>query len=138
DWRERLSQLEPLDPEVAMATATYGEVIAGAKDPATLTLAKTAALGQKRGALTHALGELPKLPLERRKTRGRALNEAKRLLEELEAAKRRALEREAEGRSALDVTIPGRRPWVGRRHVLGQICDELLDLFHGLGYSVYR
>jgi len=137
DWRERLSRLEPLDAEVAAAAATHGEVIAGAGDPATLTLAHAAALGRERGALTRALGELPNLPLERRKTRGRALNEAKRLLSDLEAAKRLALERAAENRAGLDVTIPGRRPWVGRRHVLGQIFDELLDLFHGLGYSVY-
>ncbi|MEK7331343.1 MAG: phenylalanine--tRNA ligase subunit alpha, partial [Candidatus Eisenbacteria bacterium] len=39
--------------------------------------------------------------------------------------------------TGIDVTLPGRKPWVGRRHVLGQIQDELLDLFHGLGYSVY-
>src|SRR5205814_8694612 len=37
----------------------------------------------------------------------------------------------------LDVTLPGRRPWSGRPHVLAQVRDELLDLFHGLGFSVY-
>jgi phenylalanyl-tRNA synthetase alpha chain len=59
------------------------------------------------------------------------------LLEDLEQAKRAELARAAEAREAIDVTIPGRRPWVGRRHVLKQIFEELLDLFHGLGYSVY-
>ncbi|MEO6462688.1 MAG: phenylalanine--tRNA ligase subunit alpha, partial [Candidatus Eisenbacteria bacterium] len=36
----------------------------------------------------------------------------------------------------LDVTLPGRRPWVGHRHVLSSIEDELVEVFHGLGFTV--
>jgi phenylalanyl-tRNA synthetase alpha chain len=133
----QLAELGPLDPEVANATATYGEMIAGAPDPASLVVRASAAIGRERGDLTRALAELPQLPIEQRRTRGRALNLAKRLLESLERAKREEFARAAEARDAVDVTVPGRKPWVGRRHVLLQIFDELLDLFHGLGYSVY-
>jgi phenylalanyl-tRNA synthetase alpha chain len=136
-WRERLSEIEPFDPDVARAVGVWGEVLAAATDPAALVAVQSAAIGRERGALTEALAEVPNLALEQRKTRGRALNSAKRLLEELAAARRAALELAAESRSGVDVTMPGRMPWVGRRHVLAQIRDELLDLFHGLGYSVY-
>jgi phenylalanyl-tRNA synthetase alpha chain len=137
DWSARIAELSTLDPEVAEATVAYGEVIAGADRPGSLDERHTAALGRERGDLTRALSELPSLPLEQRRVRGRSLNLAKRLIADLEAAKRAQLEAAAESRDAIDVTLPGRKPWVGHRHVLAQIRDQLLDLFHGLGYSVY-
>jgi phenylalanyl-tRNA synthetase alpha chain len=112
-------------------------VLAGARDAAELRERHVALLGRERGVVTLALAELPKLPVEQRKARGRALNLIKRWLTEIEEARRAQLEADAESQDALDVTLPGRKPWVGRPHVLAQIRDELLDLFHGLGYSVY-
>ena len=137
DWAERIAALSAIDREVADAVSAYGHAIAGSADAATLVSRFTAALGRERGDLTRALAEIPQLPLDQRKVRGRALNLAKRLLEDLHEAVRAVHERAAESRGAADVTLPGRRPWVGRRHLLMQIYDELLDLFHGLGYSVY-
>ena len=135
----RVSQLEATDPGWAGFYDRAARGIAGAPDLAELKERHTRLLGRERGIVTDRLAKLPALSPDRRKIAGRALNLVKRWLTELEAAKRRALEQAAEARSAagLDVTLPGRRPWVGRRHVLGQIQDELLDLFHGLGYSVY-
>jgi phenylalanyl-tRNA synthetase alpha chain len=133
----RQAELETLDPGLAALYTRGAEVLAGAPDAPALKQRIVALLGRERGALTRALADMPKLSLEERKVRGRGLNLAKRWLEELEKAKRAALERAAEAREALDVTLPGRRPWVGHAHVLLQIRDELLDLFHGLGYSVY-
>lgn len=138
DWQKLVAELKSFAPETAMATGIWGDVIAGAIDPATLVVVQSAVIGRERGAFTAALSELPNLPLEQRKIYGRSLNDSKRLLADLAEARRAELERASEVRDALDVTLPGRRPWVGRPHVLGQIRDELLDLFHGLGYSVYQ
>jgi phenylalanyl-tRNA synthetase alpha chain len=139
DWSARLDEFAAFAPEIAEATGVYGELIAGAIDPTSLTVVSSAAIGRERGALNNALAEISKLPIEEKRTRGRALNLAKRLLEDLEKSRRDALarERELQAAAGLDVTLPGRMPWVGRRHVLAQIQDDLLDLFHGLGYSVY-
>ncbi|HVP15696.1 MAG TPA: phenylalanine--tRNA ligase subunit alpha [Terriglobales bacterium] len=133
----RRAELEALDPALAALYERGAAALAGAPDAAALKERSVALLGRERGAITRALAALPGLPLEERKRRGRGLNLVKRWLEELEKAKREALERAAEAREALDVTLPGRRPWVGHEHVLAQIRAELLDLFHGLGYSVY-
>jgi phenylalanyl-tRNA synthetase alpha chain len=111
--------------------------LAGAASAAELNARSVQVLGRERGVITALLGELAELPLDQRKQFGGAYNKAKRWLAEIETARRTQLERAAESTGALDVTLPGRRPWVGHRHVLGQIRDELLDLFHGLGYSVY-
>jgi phenylalanyl-tRNA synthetase alpha chain len=96
-------------------------------------------LGKKRGVLTSALVSLRNLDPHERRVQGSRINTAKAYVLSLEKLKREILEAEAEARSArlADVTVPGRRPWIGRAHVLAQIRDELLDLFHGLGYSVY-
>ena len=61
----------------------------------------------------------------------------KRYLTEVHDARREALAHARESADALDVSLPGRRPWAGRPHVLAQVRDDLLDLFHGLGFSVY-
>jgi len=139
DHDRRIAEIEGLDPELATLYRRGAEVLAGSPSEAALRERHVALLGRERGVITRALAELPGLPVEARKVRGRSLNLVKRWLSEIEEARRSALEREAESRAVvgLDVTLPGRRPWVGRAHVLAQIQAEMLELFHGLGYSVY-
>jgi phenylalanyl-tRNA synthetase alpha chain len=139
DQRERVKELAALDPELGDFYARAANTLAGAPDLAALRDRHTALLGRERGVVTLALAELPKLSVEERKVRGRGLNLVKRYLAEVDQARQRDLEQSAEERAAgtADVTLPGRMPWVGRPHVLARVRDELLDLFHGLGYSSY-
>ncbi len=136
---DRQKELAALDSGLGDFYARAAAALAGAPDPQTLREVHTALLGRERGVVTLALAGLRDLDPAARKRRGRALNLLKRHLAELEQARRSVLETQAEARFAArsDVTVPGRRPWVGRPHVLAQIRDELLDVFHGLGYSVY-
>jgi phenylalanyl-tRNA synthetase alpha chain len=139
DHAARLAELEAIDPELAPVYVRGAEVLAGAPDLPALKARQVALLGRERGLITLALAKLPELAVEARKSKGRGLNLVKRWLGEVEAARRRALEQAAETSAAgLDVTVPGRRPWVGRAHVLAQVQEEMLDLFHGLGFSVYQ
>jgi phenylalanyl-tRNA synthetase alpha chain len=93
-------------------------------------------LGRK-GELTGILRGLKDLAPDERVKVGAEANRIKDELEALLDARQASLEEaaEAEG-SGLDDTLPGRRPWTGRRHVLGAIEDELVDVFHGLGFTV--
>ena len=125
-------------PTLSLLYRRRARQIAAAADRDALQTVHTAVLGRERGELTALLAELPSLPVDERKRRGRALNLVKRWLGELVDVRRQALEAAAESREALDVTLPGRRPWTGHAHPLAQVRDELLDLFHGLGYSVYE
>ena len=136
---QRLAEIEALDPDLAALYRRGAAVLAGAPDETALRERHTALLGRERGIVTLALADMPKLTVEERKVRGRGLNLVKRWLTEIHDARRAALARDAEARAGagLDVTLPGRRPWVGHRHVLAQLQDDLLDLFHGLGYSTY-
>jgi phenylalanyl-tRNA synthetase alpha chain len=137
DQAERVEQLAQAEPGFG---AFYERAVRGlsqASSPADLKERSTRLLGRERGIISKQLEAIPTLPVELRKKYGRSLNLMKQWLGEIESAKRAALESAAESREALDVTLPGRRPWVGHAHVLAQIRDELLDLFHGLGFSVY-
>jgi phenylalanyl-tRNA synthetase alpha chain len=139
DHAERIAELRALGAAEAAFYDRAARGLVGAPDLAELKERHTLLLGRERGIVTGWLAVLPNLPADKRKVAGKGFNLIKRWLGELEQAKRQALEQAAEASAAtgLDVTLPGRKPWVGHRHVLGQIQDELLDLFHGLGYSVY-
>lgn len=96
-------------------------------------------LGRK-GELTQLLRSLPQLPPPQRVAAGAALNELKEWLEERlqeRADQLRARERDDRLRAeAVDVTLPGRRPLVGREHVLGRMMEEIRDIFRSMGFEV--
>jgi len=106
-----------------------------AADLAVLEAARVKYLGRK-GALTGVLRGLKDLGGEER---GRVGAEANALKDALEAAleeRREALEAAAGAAAGgVDVTLPGHKPWVGHYHVLNQVRDELVDVFHGLGFG---
>jgi phenylalanyl-tRNA synthetase alpha chain len=139
-WNELKSAIEAADADVARFATFAAGVTASANNVDDLGLRRTVFLGRDQGEIRLALKRLADLSIEERKSKGKSLNLAKQAIEEVETARRRALERAAEARAGqgLDVTIPGRRPWAARAHVLAQVQEEMLDLFHGLGYSVYQ
>ncbi len=137
DWDARAAALREVSAEVADAVTVFVEALAAAADDAGLAAVRNAALSRESGAFTEALAIVPQLPVEEKRVVGKALNLGKKLVEDAEKARREALATARESASGIDVTLPGRRPFVGRPHVLAQVRDDLLDLFHGLGFSVY-
>ncbi len=111
------------------------EAIRRAANPGELNDVRVRYLGRK-GRVTAILKELGKLPAEERAAEGAVANRLKTDL--TEALRARLAELEAAGPSAptLDVTLPGREPLVGGRHVLTRLQARLTDIFHGMGFSV--
>jgi len=96
-------------------------------------------LGRK-GSLTQLLKQLGALPEAERKEIGKKANEIKEALEsQIEEAlvqlkekeKKEALEKEK-----VDVTLPGRRIPMGKRHPITQTLDEIVQIFSHLGFEV--
>jgi phenylalanyl-tRNA synthetase alpha chain len=94
----------------------------------------------KKGSLTQLLKRLGTLPEADRREIGKRANQVKEdlekkiegtLLQIQERERREALEREK-----IDVTLPGRRIPIGKRHPLTQILDEIIDIFSRLGFEV--
>src|SRR4030042_5124302 len=93
-------------------------------------------LGRK-GALTQGWLSLKESPPEVRRPAGQEANRAKAALE---AALDLALTALKEARRhgpgpVLDVTLPGRRPFLGRLHPLNQVMAEVCHIFLHLGFE---
>ncbi len=97
-----------------------------------------AVLGRKNGALTEALKSVASLPIEERKAYGAAVNRLKASFEAAFAARREVLdaERRRLEEAAVDLTMPGRRRWVGAEHPVTRVVDEIVEIFRGIGFTV--
>ncbi|MDR1676992.1 MAG: phenylalanine--tRNA ligase subunit alpha, partial [Deltaproteobacteria bacterium] len=76
------------------------------------------------------------LPKEERPAAGQAANKAR---EEITEAHKKALEVLTKVRAsapALDVTLPGRKPPTGHRHLISRTMHEICQIFAKLGFSV--
>jgi len=96
-------------------------------------------LGRK-GSLTQLLKRLGTLPEGGRREIGRRANQIKEdldtriedvLLQIREREQKEALEKER-----VDVTLPGRRIPVGKKHPITQILEEIINIFSRLGFEV--
>jgi len=96
-------------------------------------------LGRK-GNLTQLLKRLGTLPEGERREIGKRANEIKEELEvKIESALLQIQEKErkeALEKERVDVTLPGRRIPLGRRHPLTQTLYEIIDIFSSLGFEV--
>ncbi len=112
---------------------------AGASSEAALEEVRIRYLG-RQGVIAQAFRALAGAPAEDRPRLGQLLNALKADVER--AVRRRAeslaaetgLTRLAEER--IDVTLPGRGPLPGRRHVLSRTMHEMAEIFIGLGFEV--
>jgi phenylalanyl-tRNA synthetase alpha chain len=94
----------------------------------------------KKGSVTQILKSLGTLPEAQRREIGQRANQVKQDTEaRIEEALSRIREkdrREALEREKIDVTLPGRRILLGKRHPLTQILDTIIDIFSRLGFEV--
>jgi phenylalanyl-tRNA synthetase alpha chain len=107
-------------------------------DQQQLQAEEVALLGRKSGVLTLKAKALGSLPLEQRKTYGAKVNELKVLANALIVSRKKELQ---VGVSAVlisgeDLTMPGRRPWIGAAHPVTRVVDEIVDIFRGLGFTI--
>ena len=113
--------------------------VAGAASVAELDQAETAALG-KSGTLIVLKRELGSIPVEERKTAGRAVNEAKQRVEQAVGERRQILgaaERELQLQAErLDLTEVPTTVSAGHAHIVTQAWEELEDVFVGMGFRI--
>ena len=92
----------------------------------------------KKGVLTSILKSLGTLPPEERKATGMLANTIKediaRSLTEREAA---LIDEQSVIEGDFDLTEPGIPPQSGRLHPITQMCYDLNDAFHSLGFEVF-
>lgn len=94
----------------------------------------------KKGELTSVLRGMGSLSPEERPVIGQLANEVRSSIEgKLEEAFKSVNDKELESRlnkEAIDVTIPGKRPVLGKKHPLSIVLDEIKDVFTSMGYEI--
>ena len=94
----------------------------------------------KKGELTAVLRGMGQLTPEERPQIGQLANEVRSFIEKILEAKTKSLqEKERLSRlekEAIDVTIPGKRRFIGKKHPLSIVMDEIKEVFIGLGYEI--
>ena len=117
------------------------ERLDAAKDLKSLDELRVALRG-KKGELTAILKQMGKLTPEERPVIGQLANEVRADIEkELEtrmAAVKQAMQDARLEAERLDVTLPGKKPLLGKKHPLTLVLDELKDIFLGMGFDVVQ
>ena len=109
--------------------------LSGAASAADLEAARVRFLGRK-SELTGILRGLKDLTPEERTLVGALANETRRRLESLLVEAESRLKAASAPATERDVTLPGRRPPIGHRHLIHSVILEIQEIFHGLGFSV--
>ncbi len=115
------------------------EALGGLHDLGQLEEFRVKKLG-KKGELTQVLRGMGSLPPEERPIIGQLANEIRNELEEglrkrTAALKQAAMEKQLEAET-IDVTIPGKRPVLGKLHPITKVLNELTEIFLGMGFDI--
>ena len=122
----------PIDSLRAQFTAELGAVSSeqGVKQ------LKDQYLGRKGGAVAALLKDVASAPPDERPVLGRQANELKRDIEAALDEKRVALEASRAPAGSVDVTLPGRRPAIGRTHPLTALRTRIEGIFTRQAYEI--
>ena len=89
----------------------------------------------RKGSITELFKELGQLNPEERPQAGKAINELRNEFDKKFQEIKSGFG-EKKDKDWIDLTLPGRKLPVGRKHPLTQVLDEIKSIFSGLGFSV--
>jgi len=94
----------------------------------------------KKGELTSVLRGMGALSAEERPVIGQIANQVRETLENrIEELRKELLNKERElklSQEVIDVTVPGKRRGLGKKHPLTIVMDEIKEVFIGMGYEI--
>ena len=132
--------LDSLKEKVRALRSDFEAALREAKDARAVQSVRDRFLGRKSGVVTGLLKSLGNFAEDARREAGQELN---RLKADLEARLSEAhaswdLSVRDTRLRGVDVTLPGRAPARGRRHLLTTTREALEDIFLSMGYEVYE
>lgn len=120
-------------------SAEAESALAAAKDKDQIIKVRTKFLGRK-GSITLLVKQLGTLAEKERRIVGQRINQIKSTLEQHidqrlttihEKEKREKLQKES-----LDITLPGRRLTVGKKHPITQVTNKITEIFTDMGFQI--
>ncbi len=113
--------------------------LSGVADIQALDALRVKYLG-KKGELTAILKQMGGLPAEERPVMGQLANQIRAQIEQIIADKSAEFKASAAAAKlkleAIDVTMPGERTEMGKKHPLNLVLDEIKEIFLGMGFDV--
>ncbi|MCL4509569.1 MAG: phenylalanine--tRNA ligase subunit alpha [Bacteroidetes bacterium] len=91
----------------------------------------------RKGSLAQLFEKLKDVPKDEKPAIGKLLNELRNALEsEFESVRKKVEAEKSRQSSKVDLSIPGRRRYVGRKHPLTQTADEIKRIFISIGFGI--
>jgi phenylalanyl-tRNA synthetase alpha chain len=110
--------------------------LTGVQDLRALEAFRIKYLGRK-GLIMQMLSDIGRLPVAEKPRAGQLANKARNEVTAAFEQRRRVLEESRKRtREFIDITLPGIPLQIGKRHVITQTIDELLDIFGRMGFGV--
>lgn len=109
--------------------------LAQIKSPGELEEFRIKYLGTK-GAIKNLMTLLAKVPKEQKPIVGQRANSARDDVQARFEEKQGEIASRGPQDVEIDITEPGKQPAIGRKHILIQVVDELVELFGRMGFSV--
>ncbi len=123
--------------QLVTTIAAEGEkLIDAATTSGLLEEARTSLLGRKSGRLPDLFRQLPSLAPGDLREAGSLINAVKAKLETRLEERRRQLDAASSSKRNVDLTMPGRRQWLGSKHPVTIVIEEIEDIFRELGFTV--
>ena len=112
------------------------KLIDAATNGASLEAARTSLLGRKSGRLPDLFKQLPSLAPTELREGGSLINAVKAKLEGALEDRRRQLEAASTSRRTVDLTMPARRQWLGSKHPVTLVIEEIEEIFREIGFTI--
>jgi phenylalanyl-tRNA synthetase alpha chain len=90
----------------------------------------------RKGLLASLFDELKDVDVEIRPQVGKSLNELKNFLQQQYQDVLQTLGSQPAAEGKPDLSLPGRKVFIGRRHPLTVVLEQIKSIFHGLGFRV--
>ena len=90
----------------------------------------------KKGAINELMADFRNVPAEQKKEVGMKLNELKNKAQERIASLKEVFETQDNGAAEMDLTRTAYPIELGTRHPLSIVKNEIIDIFHRLGFSI--
>ncbi len=128
-----------MQPSINEIREQFVHEMEGVRTSADLDAIKIKFLG-KKGPLQNLMKNLKDVPPEQKPHAGKSINELKEFMtnvcEELEKKLIAQEEVRQLAEEAIDITLPGRKDFIGRKHPLTQAMDQIITILEGMGFSV--
>lgn len=95
-------------------------------------------LGRREGRLSELLRRVGGLDPSERPRVGATANRVKERLRAAVAARSAAFEAQPRAEPRTDLTLPSRARWIGGRHPVTRVIDDLVTIFRSLGFTLVR